>query len=155
MSRTRCQLTPALEQVIVSYVRAGGYPHVAAQAAGVSPDVFEQWLQRGEGPRAPARYRAFAEAVRQAQAQSRMAAEMTVHGKRPLDWLKSGPGKQTREQPGWSGPAKAAEGRTRQTYLLLEMQELFAELVPALEAYPEARRALNEIVEKALASRVG
>ena len=66
MARTRHLLTPAVEQAILSFIRAGGFPVVAAEAAGVPRAVFERWLARGEAPRGPAKYRAFAEAVRQA-----------------------------------------------------------------------------------------
>lgn len=151
MSRSRWHLTPELEREIVAYVRAGGYPHAAALAAGVPTHVFEQWLQRGDRPRAPERYRALADAVRKAQGQARLTAEITVHDKRPLDWLKHGPGKQTKDHPGWTGPARAAESRARQTQLLLECPEMFTQLIAALEPYPEARAAVSEILANTLA----
>jgi len=143
MSRSRHPLTPEVEKSILSYVRAGGFPHVAAEAAGVPREVFEGWLARGEGPRAPARYRDFAAAVRQAHAQARLGAEVAAHGSRPLDWLKSGPGRQAPGRPGWTNPARAAPAGGPGGPLLLapEVQALVAALEEALGPYPEARAA--------------
>src|SRR5688500_16408139 len=98
MPKKRHRLTPAIEQAIVSYVRAGGFPHVAAEAAGVPAEVYEDWMRRGESPRAPANYRAFAESVRQAAAHARLSAEVEALKEKPLDWLRGGPGRQTPEQ---------------------------------------------------------
>src|SRR5438105_1422557 len=95
MARKRHLLTPAVEQAILAYVRAGGFPHVAAEAAGVPRAVFERWLARGQEPGGPAKYRAFLEAVRQAQAQARLGAEVSARDDKPLDWLRSGPGRET------------------------------------------------------------
>ena len=46
MSR-RIQLTPPIVKQIVAGIRAGAYPHVAAEAAGVPAATFADWLQRG------------------------------------------------------------------------------------------------------------
>ena len=48
MARPRYRLTPALQEKIVAYIRAGGFPHVAAEAAGLPRRVFERWLERGQ-----------------------------------------------------------------------------------------------------------
>ena len=136
MSRSRMKRTPAVEQALVAYVRAGSFPHVAAEAAGVPPDVFAGWLtSRG--------HRDFARAVRQAHAQARAAAEIAVHANRPLDWLKSGPGRPLADQPGWTAPAKADDTRRTEVSGLEdpEVQAAFARLLDALEAFPEARAA--------------
>src|SRR5438105_11864897 len=106
MSSSRYRLTPAIQQAIVAYTRAGGFPHVAAEAAGVPRAVFARWLRRGEGRRAKARYRAFADAVRQAAAQARLGAEVSVRNDKPLDWLRSGPGRETADVPGWTANAR-------------------------------------------------
>src|SRR5260370_27081637 len=108
MRRDRPAPTPELQQQICAFIRAGGFPRVAAQAAGVRADVFARWLRRGRGKRAPADYRAFAAAVDQAVAQARLAAELQVFEKRPLDWLKCGPAKETGTDPGWSSTPKPA-----------------------------------------------
>ncbi len=106
MSRTRFKLTPQIEKDIVSFIVAGGFPHVAAEAAGIPQEVFERWCRKGEKPDAAPRYRAFALAVRKAIAQARLGAEVEVRKQKPLDWLRSGPGRETAERPGWTANAR-------------------------------------------------
>jgi hypothetical protein len=72
-------LTPQLQQKICSGIKKGAFPHVAAQAAGVRREDFEKWLasgRRGRGSRQ--KYRAFVQAVEQAQAMARLQAESKV-----------------------------------------------------------------------------
>src|SRR5947209_2304864 len=130
MADTRHRLTPALGQQICAYIRAGGYPPVAAQAAGVSGKLFKRWLTRGarKGAREP--YRSFAESVRQAEAQARLGAEMAAYKKDAMGWLKSGPGRETADGPGWSMPVKARAGDERKANPLLHPE--VARLVAAL-----------------------
>src|SRR5947209_4968597 len=74
-------LTEQIVDTIVSYVRAGAFDHVAAEAAGISARTFRDWMARGEGrgSRASSRkLRAFAERVREAQAEARAGAEIRV-----------------------------------------------------------------------------
>jgi hypothetical protein len=146
MSRSRQRITPAAQQAVVAYARAGCFPHVAAEAAGVAPDVFARLTADG----GPARHRGFADAVRQAHAQARADAEIAIHGDRPLDWLKSGPGRPQPGQPGWTAPAKAADSRTTERSLLQDpfVQRLFAELLDAMASHPEARAAASEVVAR-------
>src|SRR5689334_11150720 len=87
------RLTAEIQTTIVAYLRAGGFPEVAAAAAGVPVARFARWMHRGQQPRAPRRYRRFAAAVAEALAQARLGAEVATHEKRPLDWLKCGPGR--------------------------------------------------------------
>ena len=70
MSRTR--LTPEIQKSIVAFVRAGGYPDVAAEAAGIPRELFRRWMKQADGPRPSAAVRELAQAVRQAQAQARL-----------------------------------------------------------------------------------
>jgi hypothetical protein len=121
---------------------------VAAEAAGVPARVFERWLRRGRTRRAPAVYRGFAAAVAQARAQARLAAELQVFDKRPLDWLKCGPGRETRTDPGWASapkpvPAGAAAGSLAGQP---EVLAVFQKLLEALAPFPEARAAAAEII---------
>ncbi len=108
MARPRYRLTLALQEKIVAFIRAGGFAHVAAEAAGLPREVFARWLARGEGDGAPVNYRAFARAIREAEAQARLKAELNVREDKPLDWLKAGPGKASADNPGWSNTSKAA-----------------------------------------------
>jgi hypothetical protein len=146
MDRPRPRPTPDLEQVVAAYIRAGGFPHVAAEAAGLPRAVFEDWLRRGQAPRPAAALRRFCDAVRLAQAQARLGAEIAALKDKPLDWLKAGPGKERPDAPGWSALAKAQAGRGKPTPLLLqpEMQAFLRALLRALEAHPEARAAAAE-----------
>src|SRR5215207_126872 len=96
--------TPELEQQICSWIRSGGFPHVAAECAGVPTAVFERWLRVGSRPRAPRAYRDFAAEVRKAVAQARMRAEIDAYKQDATVWLKSGPGKDNPASPGWSNP---------------------------------------------------
>ena len=139
---SRPHLTSDLQNSIVAYIRAGGFPHVAAEAAGVRREVFERWLHQGRGPEARSRYRAFFEAVLQARAQARLGAETAVLGDKPLDWLRSGPGRETAESAGWTGtvrPTGAATGRGGPVLAQEEVQALIATVLRLLEPYPEAR----------------
>ncbi len=151
MAQKRPLLTPEIEAKILAYVRAGGFAHVAAEAAGLTREVFEEWMRKGESKRAIPKYRLFAEAVRQAEAQARLGAEVAALKGKPVDWLKAGPGKETAAKPGWSALAKPHGGRDQPTSLLLDpgVQELLRTLLRALERYPDARTevvdALNAI----------
>src|SRR4051794_1362495 len=142
MSQSPPKLTPAIQQAIVAYVRAGGFPHVAAEAAGVPADTFAHWLELGEHPRAAAKYRELADAVRQAVAQARLGAEVETRSGKPLDWLRGGPGRPSAEGDGWTGPARAtAPASSEATLLSPEVQKIVAALLDALGSHPEARAA--------------
>jgi hypothetical protein len=145
MAREPYELTAEVQQAIVAYVRAGGYPHVAAEAAGVPGRVFERWLR--QAAQGDERFRALAEAVRQARAQARLGAEVAARNERPMDWLRSGPGKQTADSPGWTGAVRAAGYEGDGSVLLApEAQALFHSMLDALAAFPEARLALAGVV---------
>jgi hypothetical protein len=139
--------TPELQQVIVAYIRAGGFAHVAAEAAGVPRERFGRWLELGGRARGRKEYRLFREAVRQAQAQARLAAEIAVFKNRPLDWLKCGPGKDAPAYPGWSTAAKPqpVAGANRSHSLADPLiQELIQTMLQRLTPFPEARAALAQ-----------
>jgi hypothetical protein len=105
MARTRLLLTAELARQIVAFARAGGFPHVAAEAAGVSRDVFEAWLRRGQG-RGAEPYRSFRRDVFQAHAQARLRAEVAVLEDKPFEWLRAGPARDTPAAPGWASPVR-------------------------------------------------
>ncbi len=63
-------LTSAVQEKIVAYLRAGAYVETAVVAAGVGKTQFYDWLKRGAAGEAT--YVAFAAAVEEAQAQSEM-----------------------------------------------------------------------------------
>ena len=139
-------------QTIAAFIRSGGYPHVAAEAAGVSVEMFDCWLRMGQAPKAGAALRQFYEAVRQARAQARLAAEMVAFKDRPLEWLKSGPGKESAESAGWTGtvkPRPAAEEGEFNPLLHPVLREVFHRLLQALAPYPEARLAAAQVLADA------
>src|SRR5580765_8574457 len=95
----KLRLTPELTRQIASAIRAGGYPHVAAEAYGVPKDVFDDWLKRGNTKNAWEPYRSFAIEIRQAFAQARLRAEMAGYEKDPKAWLIHGPGRESEQRP--------------------------------------------------------
>jgi hypothetical protein len=149
MARQRYRLTPALQQEITAYIRAGGFPHVAAEAAGIPRPVFEHWLAQGQTPRGAPVYQEFARAVRQAHAQARLRAELAILSDKPLDWLKAGPGRETADSPGWTNPAKPTSSANGPENPLLdsEVQELLRICLQLLTPFPEARASLAAQVE--------
>jgi hypothetical protein len=147
----RAPLPPTPEQIrtIASYIRSGGYPHVAAEAAGVAAEVYDFWMQHGQKSTAGAALREFYEAVREARAQARIKAELEAYKHKPLDWLKSGPGKENADAPGWSATVKARQASERAPLNVLEhpeLQEVFRALIDALADYPEARAAAAKVL---------
>ena len=67
MSIRRYRLTPELQSAICGYILSGGYPHVAAEAAGLPREVFDAWLRRAHARRPATKYRLFYEAIMQAR----------------------------------------------------------------------------------------
>lgn len=133
-------LTDDTERSILSFIRAGGFAHVAAEAAGVPREEFDEWLARPGR-----RYRAFALAVRQAEAQARLRVEVAVLDARPLDWLKSGPGKPRPDFPGWTAAARATPVREDVSGLENpETRELMSLLIDTLSDHPSLRELLAE-----------
>jgi hypothetical protein len=61
---------------IVSYIRSGAYPHVAAGAEGISPSTFFRWMKLGKEGVKP--YAKFWEKVTTAHSQKRVSAEVEV-----------------------------------------------------------------------------
>lgn len=139
------RLTPELSQEICAYIRAGAFPSVACEAAGIPKSVFDYWMKKGGGKYSRI-YRDFADEVRKATAQARVQAEMRAFKNDAAAWLKQGPGKETRSAPGWSSPVKPTFNTTNQQFNVLldpSMQGLFAALLQILQPYPEARAAVS------------
>ena len=139
--------TPEITQMISSYLQAGGTPEVAAQAAGISEQTFNQLVAKGKTTRAPKAFKAFYRAVEQAHAQERLRAEIAAFNDKPLEWLKSGPCKGEVE---WG---KKASGKKPVVDPLpqLHTQKFLQLLLKVLEAYPDARKALADAMHQAKA----
>src|SRR5688572_14776610 len=102
----RIRLTASLHQKIVAAIRAGGFPHIAAQAFGVTSAQLESWLRRGEHGRGEP-YRSFAREFRDSYAQARLKAEIHVFNEDPPRWLEHGPARDRADSPGWSSAVRA------------------------------------------------
>ena len=76
------KLNAEVQEKIVSLVRAGNYPEVAAQAAGITGKTYYEWMKRGEDEPGP--FREFREAVKEAQAAAESHA-VTIIRKAALD----------------------------------------------------------------------
>jgi hypothetical protein len=139
------QLTPEVHKTLVAYIRSGAYPGTAAQAAGIDRTTFERWLTLGAKRRGPRRYRELLRATTEAAAQARVTAELEVFHNDPKTWLTKGPGRETKDTPGWSGVVRPVVALTdnRTVNLLADpgAAALLNLLLAALAPYPEARRA--------------
>jgi hypothetical protein len=142
---SRIRLTPALEQLILAGIRAGGFAQISAEAAGIGRETFERWLRIGQRNKKQP-YRSFFEKVRQAVAQARLRAEMDVREKDVRFWLRYGPGKETVDTPGWSAPPKPVYRSDRPVHSR-DLQLLGTLLLDALQPYPEARRACHQALK--------
>ncbi len=133
-------LTPEIQASICNFIRAGGFPEIAAEAVGIPAKVFHYWVRCSQAQRPVPLYRDFGLAVRQAQAQARLFAEHRAMQDDPLVWLKSGPGKETARMPGWTSPIKPLTPPKRTNGLSAErLQLLVGCLLTALTPFPEAR----------------
>lgn len=146
-------LTPELKSTVCAFIVAGAFPHVACEAAGVPWEVFERWLtigspiNRKRGWKPHKSYTPLWCAVMQAKAQARLRAEMAALSDDPVAWLKSGPGKDKPNNPGWSSTIRPQlrENNTQVNVLLSpEMQGIFASILQVLAPHPEARAAVAE-----------
>ena len=96
---------PEIEQRLLSYIRAGGYDWVSAEAAGISHRTFIRWMQQGNEDDAAGLDTVFCQfwrKVRHAHAEARLAREVEVAQDEPLAWLMKGPGRERPGEPGWS-----------------------------------------------------
>ncbi len=147
MNDSQHTLTPELQQTICAYIRAGSFPQIAAEAAGIPQKVFDRWMRFGQAARPVPLYRDFVLAVRQAQAQARLLAENRALELSPLIWLKSGPGKETTRMPGWTSPVRPPTPTRKSAGLSSQrLQELISCLLTALSPFPEARLAAAEML---------
>jgi hypothetical protein len=152
----RYPLTEELVRDILAFIRAGSFPHVAAEAAGLPREVFDHLLRlglrRGKSERDKL-CRKLRDGVMQARAQARLAAEVAMLKDDPGRWLTQGPGRVTEGSPGWSVPVKAVPRREHpQVDVLLhpELQGLFRGLLEVLSPYPDARSVVVQALRPKL-----
>jgi hypothetical protein len=135
------RITDQFIHQVCAYTRAGGYPHVAARAAGVPVAVFEQWLRWGRRRSGNPLYRQLCAELDVAAAQARLKAEIDTLRKRPEFWLRHGLGRETVAAPGWSSPSRPAPAEPPSPLCSPDFQRVIVVLLQALEPYPEARIA--------------
>lgn len=119
MARTgrSTRLTPEMAEAIVTAIRSGAPLEVAAQAVGVAPSTFWEWMARGEGKVPRGRkstplYAEFAERVRKAEAEVHILTIGTVRSavlerrnwQAALSWMKLRWPKHYAERTELSGP---------------------------------------------------
>src|SRR5262245_22073816 len=148
MNDPRHQLTPEVQERICALVRAGGFPHVAAVAAGIPVKTFNSWMRWGGAKRPVPRYRDFREAVEQAHAMARLVAEGEALRRAPLSWLRFGPGRESGRLPGWTDAVKPARQEKRIGMSVTHLRELIPVMLAALDAFPDARAALTASLDK-------
>jgi transposase-like protein len=152
--RKHIHLTPELHQQIVAAIRAGGYPHVAAQAFGVPPKLLDKWMQRGMAKQARDPWRTFAQEARLAHAQARLKAEVDVLREAPRYWLEHGPARDRADAPGWSSATAPAPASVEPPNVLLDpvFLEAVHDLLDALSPQPDLRRdAAQRLLSKGVA----
>jgi hypothetical protein len=93
-------LNDQVTRIICENIRRGAFTWVACQAVGISTDAYNLWVRRGIVGEQP--YKDFVDAIEQAHAEARVAAEQSVYAANPLAWLKMGPGRDRPGRPGWS-----------------------------------------------------
>ncbi|MCI0462849.1 MAG: hypothetical protein L0Z62_38370 [Gemmataceae bacterium] len=131
---------------LLTFLQAGAYGHIAAEAAEISAATLHEWLRRGQGKGATEPYRSFARRYVQTRALARLHAELEVFKKDPKLWLKCGPGKETADSPGWSrevSPSRAQPSASTGSGLDHPLlADLSAAVLEALKPFPEARLAV-------------
>ncbi len=134
---------------LISFVRAGAFPLVAAEAAGVRRDILRRWVKLGSREKACEPWRGFVSRLGQAMAEARARIELEVARKDPKFWLEHGPGKEKADYPGWSAAVRPAAGSSEQErwQASTELQALCEEITKVLANYPEARLAVARILE--------
>lgn len=110
---TLTKLTPEEYGQLLTYIRAGAFDYIAAEAVGLSHRTFLLYMEKGRlgvreegGPNYPQFYHD----VTKAKSQARMLCESRVAKDNPLAWLRYGGGKQKRvvdsegelEREGWT-----------------------------------------------------
>lgn len=141
----RLRLTAPFIEQIAAGVRAGGYPHVAAQAYGVPKATFENWMAKGS--KGNGNHALLAKTLGQAHAQARLRAEMTISRDDPRIWLEHGPARDQPGNPGWSSSARLASSAEPSLFAHVPTIALIRDAVGQLGEHREARQAMAQLFE--------
>lgn len=71
---------------ILRYLRAGNYIETACALAGIHPSTYYRWIERGNDPKAPAKFREFREAATRARAEAEARNVAIVQRAAGTDW---------------------------------------------------------------------
>lgn len=134
-------LTPERHKAIVAAIRAGAYDWVAAQANGIDPATFRNWMLRGKKSR-KGPYLAFLRDVLTARAQARLSAEIEVRKDLPFNWLRFGPGRERDDEPGWTESREVKHSGAVDVLHSTEWGRMAEVIDNALLPYPDARLAV-------------
>ncbi len=137
---------PGKVQTALAYIRQGGFPAVAADAAGIPGPLFLSWLFRGEERGAREPLRGFAMAVRQAIAQARLLSELAICKKDPKFWLSHGPGRETLDNAGWTTLVRPRVRQEAGEDPIEIARALCIWMMEALTPFPEARLKVAELI---------
>jgi hypothetical protein len=155
MSNPQYTWSADIESRIVSAIRNGAFPTVAAEANGIPRKVFARWLRLGDRTRAKPRWREFRDKVRAAVAYARLKAETESLRDDARSWLKYGPGRETADAPGWSNAVKpSAEDPSKSPSEGHLPLDLFFEFIPELNNLPlEFREILIKLMNQGIERR--
>lgn len=81
----RCRLTPAVQEKVLTAIRAGTYLEVAARYAGIGRSTLYSWLDRGRKARS-GQFLEFLDAVEGAIAQAEVQAVERISAASQTDW---------------------------------------------------------------------
>lgn len=125
-------LTEELQAQILYILQTGTYQWVAAQACGIDPGTFQDWMRKGNAPDAPEPYATFAREVNRVHAIVRANVESNVAHRNPEYWLTRGPGRSKPGRPGWTdAPLEVEESDEERAIdqLSYEQLEALAEMI--------------------------
>jgi hypothetical protein len=141
------QISKEQQDTIVSRIRSGSFPHVAAASVGVPREVFDEWMKQGRAQRR-GRRRQFWLQVCQAQAEIRARMEIEVK-QDPKFWLRFGPGKQGGSVHGWGPVGKRRPRKPRQeTDWQPALFALLGEIARKLQPMPDARQVILDAIDR-------
>lgn len=151
----RSKLTASARRTILAYIRAGGLPVVAAEAAGIDRLSFRRWMRLGRHPRSGPLFRSFYNEVVQARALARLKAEIQAFNNRPIDWLKKDQPRPADLSAGSSLGGKSpiddsANEEGVDSAPQLEVPMLIERILAILEPYPEIREQMASTLASTL-----
>lgn len=144
------KLTEQIQNDICNFIRSGGFPNIAAEATGIPVETFQKWIKQGRQSKRNCKYRKFYQEVNKSIAIARLTAEIQIKSEKPELWLKSGPGKETEENPGWTTATAPRHNSNNTTINILTTPEgfqLLGIIRTALANFPQAYETVLAAIE--------